>query len=496
MGSMLMTVLVMGSGLVIAFLYQRKMATQVKNSTNEEVGAIARRTGLEMAQGDPSLNLLYLTTGRPDQPVRLRGTPYGRPVAFDLTNSYEPRGCVLSLALSAPVPDFEVTLRRPSHESLIAHRALAGAPGHFEVSIHNPQLDSLFRVVSSDARVGPVLGESLSLMAAHSFVHVLGQNGRLETHLTPYGLSYFTYGAEEQLWALESMACALEGKPAPGRRNVTAGAPWAAPAGAEVIPIPCSRCGASMGEEAARGDGPIHGQIQARCRFCGNVEPLPPDLEERTRFLRQRLLQLRNSQRGVEAPALQVKMILEHQRFALVACAMPLVLGVGSAMTSSRGYHGLVEGGMSVFHALALTILPIAMTAAVAVGLLAGYFGMAAKFRRSVLPLLAARPPLGPSGQARCRSCGGPLAITQASSIECSHCKAPNFLSEDLAQRSAELLALETREYHRRAENWGRTVTHPYASPVHAFFLWGAAGAASTVALGGVVTLVAWLLIR
>ena len=74
----------------------------------------------------------------------------------------------------------------------------------------------------------------------------------------------------------------------------------------ELVPIPCTHCGASMAEHAS---GHLHGAVVARCGFCGNAETLPPDIAERVRFLRLRLLQLRNPADLAEASARAVEQI-------------------------------------------------------------------------------------------------------------------------------------------------------------------------------------------
>ena len=57
-------------------------------TTHATVGALAQRLGLQVQQGDPSINLYYLAQPNRDydRNIVLAGAPYGREVKWDLTD--------------------------------------------------------------------------------------------------------------------------------------------------------------------------------------------------------------------------------------------------------------------------------------------------------------------------------------------------------------------------------------------------------------------------
>ena len=279
----------------------------------------------------------------------------------------------------------------------------------------------------------------------------------------------------------------------PATSFTAAAAPQTAP---ELVPIPCTRCGASMAEDAT---GYLHGAVIARCGFCGNAETLPPDLAERIRFLRLRLLQLRNAADLAEAPARTVEQIRKTGG-VYVPCV--LLFGLVPLLSSST-----VRGAELAFDTAAknptlgalLTMVgdltPLLIAPSILTGVAIGYVMMVRNFNRAVRPLLTARPPRSPNGRARCRTCGGELAVTPAPSVRCSYCQATNLLGRELTTQRAELLDREAKAYRERAQAFGRAVSEPFKGPAHSFYASAAIVAASIFVLSNAASVVAVLVL-
>ena len=247
MARMTLTMLVVPLALAFVgyfvWLQKKRMASALAGSTEYTVGSIAQRLGLNVVEGDSTLNFLYLmqppgddTFGEFERRVRMVGAPYGRhtelsfadgvTVAKDALNLLITREAIhhyraaLTMSLNANVAPFELTLRTPN-EYLRPRCAITGSPGVREASLGNPTWDAQFRLATLDPRVGPVIAHAVSGLAHHLFVHVHAHDGRLEMYITRMGLPYVAHAAEEYLLALETIACALEGRSAPVRADVT-----------------------------------------------------------------------------------------------------------------------------------------------------------------------------------------------------------------------------------------------------------------------------------
>jgi hypothetical protein len=225
----LFPILAIGVTLYLVVLQKQRTRAALVANADKSAGVIASRLGLTLVEGDPTLNLLYLMqpAGEFKRRVRMAGTPYGHPVELDFADGYEVTKdlyvyreatitfrCMLSVAVNAAFPDFEVTLRTPN-PYLTPECAITGQVG--EARLPQPQLDELLRVATNDPRVAHALAPVLSLLATQPFVHVLGTKGRVLTFFPRMGVPYFASAPEEYLFALESIACALEGRPAPAQ---------------------------------------------------------------------------------------------------------------------------------------------------------------------------------------------------------------------------------------------------------------------------------------
>jgi hypothetical protein len=194
-------------------------------TTHATVGALAQRLGLQVIQGDPSINLYYLAQPNRnyERNIQLVGAPYGREVKWDLTDGTRSQdflvlvkvtttwGCFLVARVGAHFPDFEVKLRNPN-QYLVPEISLPHLP---ETLTGDPAIDATFRVAIADPRYAPSLVPAIQALAGQLYVHIVGQGGVVMIPITRFGLGYFVNAAEQYLYALEVLACILEGRQPP-----------------------------------------------------------------------------------------------------------------------------------------------------------------------------------------------------------------------------------------------------------------------------------------
>jgi hypothetical protein len=242
----------------------------------------------------------------------------------------------------------------------------------------------------------------------------------------------------------------------------------------EAVPRPCLGCGAPM---AAAADAGLHADATLTCRFCGRSETMPADAAAQDRYLRLRLMQVRRTREGMEAPLKAYDMMRQSWAFALV------IFGV--------------QGGWQLWNAFSTVgKVPIDSTvygmlgAAGVVGAIVGNFGMMRAFRKLIRPLQQARPPATPGLAARCRSCGGDLPAVRSTHAICGFCGANNFLDNAMARDVNALLTAEQEEYKLRATGGKPADNTLYQRPARAFYVWGATGAAAVFVTGVLLVLV------
>lgn len=209
-----------------------KHRAAVAEHSDKNLGALAARLGLSVVEGDPNLNLLYFQqpSGSYQRTVTLTGQPYGRAVTFWIRDGQKTQEYIVAtkttwtfgsrLELAVPsAPAFEVMLRNPN-------QYLRVEPDHVTpslpvVSTGVPQLDETFIVRAADPGVATKLVNTLYLLATQSYVHLAGGSGRMWMKIERMALGSFAYSPEEYLLALETAACACEGKPPPAALPAT-----------------------------------------------------------------------------------------------------------------------------------------------------------------------------------------------------------------------------------------------------------------------------------
>jgi len=214
--------------LVIAYAIwaavQRKR--NIEENSDKNVGTLASRIGLTVVEGDPNLNLLYFQqpSGNYQRQISLAGRPYGRDVEFWVRDGKKTKEYIVAtkttwtygsrLELAVPsAPQFEVVLRNPNQYLVVSPDY--DDPPLPEVSTGVSQLDELFIVRATQPTVGPALVGALQLLATHHYVHMAGGSQRIWMKIERMGLATFAYCPEEYLLALETAACAFEGKQPP-----------------------------------------------------------------------------------------------------------------------------------------------------------------------------------------------------------------------------------------------------------------------------------------
>lgn len=258
-------------------------------------------------------------------------------------------------------------------------------------------------------------------------------------------------------------------------------APWASPMsalgssadGSVGVPMPCGNCGAPM--QLVTGPH-LHSNLGLACGYCHRTEPLPADAAERVRYLQFRLLQLSQARQADEAP---LRVVGTLRRAWLPAFAvLSVTVGVTVVQTVST-LQALKQSAPAEAHSYGMSM---AVSLAVFFGYLSGYLGMSRGYRRSVQPLLRARPPRAAGLSIRCRSCGGDLPKVNAPEIVCQYCGATNLLDGALSAHASELLQAEIAAYQARANHVYST--EAFREPTKAFYRWGAAGATVGVVMG------------
>jgi hypothetical protein len=225
---------------------------------------------------------------------------------------------------------------------------------------------------------------------------------------------------------------------------------------------------------AVTADAQLHADATLTCGFCGRSETMPAQAAAQDRYLRLRLMQVRRAREGMEAPLKTYEMMRASGVFALIVFGAQGGWMLWGAFTTA-------DKGSAVFGMLG---------AAGMMGVILANFGMMRAFRKLIKPLQQARPPAAPGLAARCRSCGGDLPPVRSTHATCAFCGANNFLDNAAAHDVNALLTAEQQDYKVRASGGKPGDNTIYQRPAHAFYVWGAAGAAVTFVVGVVLVLV------
>lgn len=197
----------------------------------------------------------------------------------------------------------------------------------------------------------------------------------------------------------------------------------------EGIPLLCRRCGGPVEAEA---DG-----AELRCPYCGERDRLPDDLQARASELRRRLDQVRAAAVQLEGFGQTLVTFYEGPQWVTI-------VGMNAALAAWLLFQALGRASRG----LDLVTL---VAAGFVVGVVSALLSNRWSYRRTIRPLLFARPPRVEGQPARCRGCGADLPRTSVPIIPCSYCDTRNLLSEDLQRERERLLAEESAFYQERA---------------------------------------------
>jgi hypothetical protein len=236
---------VVAVGLVVFWtvLGKRMMGAADKRYADYRVGEVAQRMGLQVVEGDPSLNLIQAQTthnmasgeatgGRvarfmgdrdKETRVRLEGAPYGHPtrlVSYSYTK-YQDRVAVgivttafefrLSVQIPVEIPPFEIVLRKAG-----AHGVKAKPEWDLpRQSLGDPDLDARLTLTCADPRLGAYLAPVVGGLTSHKYLHIQG-GGRVISSLAEANATmYAAFDLEQTQLVLEHMATALAGPVVP-----------------------------------------------------------------------------------------------------------------------------------------------------------------------------------------------------------------------------------------------------------------------------------------
>jgi hypothetical protein len=222
---------------------KRMMRATDRRYADYRLAEVAQRMGLQVVEGDPSLNLIqaqtthnmaagqatggrvarFLGDAEKETRIRLEGAPYGRPtrLVFSSYTKYQDRVAVgivttafefrLSLQLPIAIPAFEVVLRKAG-----AHGVKAGPEWDLpRQSFGDPDLDARLALTCSDPRIGPHLAPVVGALASHRYVHIQGQGRIISSLAEEHAAMYAAFELEQTQLVLEHVANALAG---PGPR--------------------------------------------------------------------------------------------------------------------------------------------------------------------------------------------------------------------------------------------------------------------------------------
>ncbi|MGC4093336.1 MAG: hypothetical protein QM756_36680 [Polyangiaceae bacterium] len=215
-------------------IYQRKkLSNAVAENADKSFGAVSQRMGLQVVEGDPNVNLLYFQQpmGNFKRTLTAQGRPYGRNARFMVIDGQKTShyivartitttfGCFLEVETPNNLPAFELCLRAPG-QYFTPELEFADRPELHTASSGDPMLDQMFIVRAADVRMAPALIPALKLLSTQQVVHMAGEGQRIWMSIPRFGIAYITHVPEQLLLALESAACALEGRQQPASLGV------------------------------------------------------------------------------------------------------------------------------------------------------------------------------------------------------------------------------------------------------------------------------------
>lgn len=213
---------------------------------------------------------------------------------------------------------------------------------------------------------------------------------------------------------------------------------------AEQIPILCGRCGGHVQADAS---------LRVQCRYCGNVEQLPPDSLTRALELKRRIASAANGAAQLDGTQMALANIFEDRGayfrvtgIYLAFFAFILVYSaIGSWEPISKAPDNLAP--ILIMNALTGPLFIGGGCVALAIALAVGRW----QYRKTVRPLVSARPPKAPGAPMRCRGCGADLPSQRSPLVKCHYCSTTSVVTKEVQAHASELLAKEEQDLRARA---------------------------------------------
>ncbi|HEU0036291.1 MAG TPA: hypothetical protein VFQ53_37015 [Kofleriaceae bacterium] len=203
--------------------------------------------------------------------------------------------------------------------------------------------------------------------------------------------------------------------------------------------IPCGRCGAPMHEDAG---GHLAAAIEMRCVYCGAIDALPRDAEQRVLAMRALRQQRRWAEDAARGPILTYVRMFERPGWLFAPYLFgAFVLAVGA-----------VQAGR-------LAAVPIGIVGGIAAASYGAVWRARRRLAATVVPLLRALP-AEPGLPQRCRRCGGALPASASAFVTCRYCDAPNLASRAVLGAHHAVLAAQTSLGHAYATETATALAH------------------------------------
>lgn len=186
--------------------------------------------------------------------------------------------------------------------------------------------------------------------------------------------------------------------------------------------------------------------------FCGNVEQLPADALGRALELKRRLAAAGQSAAQLDGTQAALARIFEDRGAYLRVTGIYLVFFVFvSAYTVVSAWPYLTATATPP-----AAILVNVISGPMMVGGLCIAFGLALavgrfQYRRSIRPMVAARPPRAPGAPMRCRGCGADLPSQRDAVVRCAYCGTTSVVSKETLAHASELLQREESDLRARS---------------------------------------------
>lgn len=205
----------------------------------------------------------------------------------------------------------------------------------------------------------------------------------------------------------------------------------------EGTPILCRNCGGGM---------TLHADSSIVCRYCSARDVLPADQLGRVLEIKNRLAQAQQRAAHVTGFDANFASVFEDPRSFVRVMGVYVVFGLFVLAVSGWQFyeHFLLNFDKLDRATIAQAVLGqlIAPLALLGIG---GSLGVAllvgrSHYRRSVRPLLMARPASAPGAPFVCRACGGTLPPAREASVICAYCHTSNLMPKELHERQTEAL--------------------------------------------------------